>query len=185
MASKLRGASVSRSILAATAALALLTVGLAGPADAARLKYKQPTCGKLKKKVNKSTGAKKRAAKRALKRCKANRQVYKQIRNSHFYGYRTDDVKIDTIYCANGKWQDDVERDGTRGTRGWRVIDAKVRNRGRNLSAIVEAWLPGGRYVQGVIRKGDQWQVGFESSGKIQAAGDVEKRPARARCATL
>jgi hypothetical protein len=169
-----------------TAAL-LLALAAAGPiGDAhAALKYKQPACGKFQKQVRNSTGAKKRSAKAQLKQCQANAAAYKQIRNSHFYGYRADDVKIDTIYCGNGKWQDDVEDGGKVGTSGWRVVNAKVSKDGRQLTATVEAWIPGGKHVQGIIRNNDVWQVGYEFSGKINSAGTVEKRDARAACAAL
>jgi len=175
-----------KPVFAVVVALSLAFAGLVGPSGAvAALKYKQPTCGKFQKQVNNTTGVKKRAAKRKLKQCKANRQVYTQVRDSHFYGYRADDVKIDTIYCGNGKWQDDVDEDGEVHTQGWRIVDAKVRNGGRNLTATVEAWIPGGKHVQGLIRDGDQWQVGYEFGGRIFSPGDVEKRNVKATCASL
>jgi len=185
VARKRRATKSHKSVFAVAVALSLAFAGLAGPSSAAAaIKYKQPACGKFQKQVNNSTGAKKRAAKRKLKQCKANSQVYKQVRNSHFYGYRADDVKIDTIYCGNGKWQDDVDLDGEVHTQGWRIIDAKVRKNG-DFTAVVEAWIPGGRHVQGLIKTGGQWQVGYEFSGKINAASDVEKRDAKAACANL
>lgn len=152
---------------------------------AAKLKYKQPACGKFQKQVKKSTGAKKRAAKRNLKQCKANGQVYKQVRNSYFVGYRSDDVKIDTIYCGNGKWQDDVGLGGEVGTNGWRIVDAKVKKGGTKFTAVVEAWIPGGRFVQGLIRNGAEWQVGYEWNGEVKSPGVVEKTSASAACAAL
>jgi hypothetical protein len=169
-----------------TAALLLATAASVATAPAAAaLKFKQPACGKFKKQVKKSTGAKKRAAKARLKQCKADAAVYKQVRNSHFYGYRADDVKIDNIYCANGKWQDDVETGGKVGTSGWRIVDAKVSKDRRRFTAVVEAWIPGGKHVQGIIRDGDAWQVGYEFGDKIYSPGTVEKRDARAACAAL
>ena len=159
---------------------------LAAPSVAsAKLKYKQPTCGKFQKKVDNSTGAKKRAAKKSLKQCQANMQVYKQVRNSHFVGTRADYVEVDTIYCGNGKWQDDVADGGEVGTKGWRIIDAKVKQGGAKFTAVVEAWIPGGRHVQGLIRNGDQWQVGYEFSGEIKSPGNVVKTTASAACAAL
>ena len=178
---------VARLALAACLTATLLAVAATGPiaeADAA-LKYKQPSCGKFQKQVNNSTGAKKRAAKAKLKQCQANATVYKQVRNSHFVGYRADDVKVDTIYCGNGKWQDDVEDGGDVGTSGWRIVDATVSKGGSQFSAVVEAWIPGGKHVQGIIRNGDAWQVGYEFSGKINAPGPVEKSDARTACAAL
>jgi hypothetical protein len=166
--------------------LALLAAALVAPSQAsAALKYKQPTCGKFQKKVNNSTGAKKQAAKRALKQCKANMQVYKQVRNSHFVGTRADGVEIDTIYCGNGKWQDDVADGGDVETNGWRIVDAKVKKGGTKFSAAIEAWIPGGKHSQGVIRDGDQWQIGYEFAGEVKSPGDVEKTNAAAACAAF
>jgi hypothetical protein len=178
---------IARWALPACLAAALLIGGATSALDDAHaaLKYKQPTCGKFQKQVNNSTGAKKRTAKAKLGQCQADAAVYKQVRNSHFVGYRADDVKIDTIYCGNGKWQDDVELGGDVGTSGWRIVDAKTSKDGRNFTAVVEAWIPGGKHVQGIIRNGDAWQIGYEFSGKINSPGPVEKRDARAACASL
>jgi hypothetical protein len=112
-------------------------------------------------------------------------QVYKQVRNSHFVGTRADYVEVDTIYCGNGKWQDDVAEGGEVGMSGWRIVDAKVQKGGTKLTAVVEAWIPGGKHVQGLIRNGDQWQVGYEFSGEVKSPGNVEKTSASAACAAL
>lgn len=166
--------------------VAVGAMALAAPAGAsAALKYKQPACGKFQKKVDNSTGAKKRAAKRSLKQCQANAQVYKQVRNSRFVGTRADGVEIDTLYCGNGKWQDDVAAGGRVGTSGWRIVDAKVQKGGAKLTAVVEAWIPGGKHVQGLVRNGDQWQVNYEFGGEVKSPGDVEKTSAAAACAAL
>lgn len=173
-------------MLAAGLTVALLFAGVVASADAeAKLKYKQPSCGKFQKQVNNSTGAKKRSAKAKLKQCKANATVYKQVRNSHFVGERADGVEIDTLYCGNGKWQDDVADGGDVGTSGWRIVDAKVKKGNRNFTAVIEAWIPGGKHVQGVIRNGDTWQIGWEFAGKINDAGAVTKTNASATCAAL
>jgi hypothetical protein len=185
------GASDGRAIkvgLVALLALALLLSGLManGQGDAtAATKYSQPGCAKLKAKIGKTTGKRKRAAKAAHKQCAANMTVYKQVRNSHFVGYRADDVKVDTIYCGTGKWQDDATTGGRVGDQGWRIVDAKVSKDGKRLTATVEAWIPGGRHVQALARNGDQWQVGWEWNGEGKDLGDVEKRDARAACAGL
>lgn len=172
----------ARLLLSVVASVLVLAV----PSTAsAKLNYKQPTCGKFQKKVNNSTGAKKRAAKRSLKQCQANMQVYKQVRNSRFVGTRADGVDIDTMYCGNGKWQDDVADGGRIGTNGWRIVDAKVKKGGTKFTAVVEAWIPGGKHVQGVIRDGDQWQVGYEFGGEVKSPGNVEKTNASAACAAL
>jgi hypothetical protein len=182
-------ASVSSSIryaLAFGAALALLAACLVAPSQAsAKLKYKQPACGKFQKKANKSTGAKKRAAKRALKQCKANMQVYKQVRNSRFVGTRADGIEVDILFCGNGKWQDDVETGGEVGTSGWRIVDAKVKKGGAKFTAVAEAWIPGGTRVQGLIRNGAGWQVGYEFGGVVKSPGDAVKTNAGAACAAF
>lgn len=180
--------STARRALVAclTAALLLLAGAATAASDAhAALKYKQPACGKFQKQVRNSTGAKKRSAKAKLKQCQADAKVYKQVRDSHFVGRRSDGIEIDTLYCASGKWQDDVADGGEVGVSGWRIVDAKVSKDGRNFTAVVEAWIPGGKHVQGLIRNGDTWQVGYEFSGKIHSPGPVEKRDARSACASL
>lgn len=169
-------------ILSALVGVLVLAVPTAA---SAKLKYKQPACGKFQKQANKWTGAKKRAAKRNLKQCKANMQVYKQVRNSRFTGTRSDGVEVDILYCANGKWQDDVADGGRVGTNGWRVVDAKVRRGGQRFSAVVEAWIPGGIRVQGLIRDGAEWQAGYESGGEVRSPGPAEKTDASAACAAL
>lgn len=176
-----------RLALAACLRAALLAAGATAAIDdaSAALKYKQPACGKFQKQARNSTGAKKRTAKAKLKQCQADAAVYKQVRNSHFVGYRADDVKVDTLFCANGKWQDDVEDGGDVGTSGWRIVNAKVSKDGRQFTAVVEAWIPGGKHVQGIVRNGDAWQVGWEFNGQINDPGPVEKRDARAACAAL
>jgi hypothetical protein len=173
--------------LAACLTAALLAAGSAGAIDDAHaaLKYKQPTCGKFQKQVRNSTGAQKRVAKAKLEQCQANATVHKQIRDSHFYGQRADGVQVDTLFCANGKWQDDVEDGGDVGTSGWRIVDAKVRKGNRQFTATIEAWIPGGKHVQGLIRNDDTWQIGWEWNGEIRDPGPVEKRNARDVCASL
>jgi hypothetical protein len=177
----------ARWTLAACLTAALLIAGAISAIDDAHaaLKYKQPTCGKFQKQARNSTGAKKRTAKAKLEQCQANATVYRQVRDSHFYGERADGVQIDTLFCANGKWQDDVEDGGDVGTSGWRIVDAKLRKGGRQFDAIVEAWIPGGKHIQGIIRNGDTWQVGWEWNGEIRDPGPVEKGDARSACASL
>jgi hypothetical protein len=98
---------------------------------------------------------------------------------------RTDGVKVDTIYCANGKWQDDAGTGGAVRTGGWRVIEAKVSGGGSRFTATVEAYIPGGRHVQAVVKDGERWKVGYEWNGEARNAGDVERTDAAAVCATL
>ena len=60
-----------------------------------------------------------------------------------------------------------------------------VRKGARRFHAVVEAWLPGGKHVQGIIRDGDARQVGWEWNGELRDPGPVEKRNARAACTSL
>jgi hypothetical protein len=157
----------------------------ASEAQAAAAKFRQPTCAKEKKQVRKTSGKKKRAATVKYEQCVANRTVHRQVADSHLAGERTDGVKIDEIYCANGKWQRDAGRGGAVGTGGWRVIDARISRDGSGFTATVEAWIPGGRHVQAVVKEGDRWKVGYESNGEARNAGDVQRIDASGVCATL
>ncbi|MEZ5124430.1 MAG: hypothetical protein R2736_23165 [Solirubrobacterales bacterium] len=179
-----RGAAAALCVLVAVAGLAAAEAG--GPdVAAAAAKFRQPTCAKEKAKVRKTTGQKRRAATAKHKQCMANLAVYQEVADSHLVGSRTDGVTIDTIYCANGKWQDDVGRGGAVGTQGWRVVDARMARDGRGFTATVEAKIPGGRHVQAVVKDGDRWQVGYEWNGEAHNAGDVERSDASSACATL
>jgi hypothetical protein len=44
---------------------------------------------------------------------------------------------------------------------------------------------PRGKHVQGIIRKGDAWQIGWEFNGKINDPGTVVKSNASPACASL
>jgi len=179
-----RGAAAALCVLVAVAGLAAAEAG--GPdAAAAAAKFRQPTCAKEKAKVRKTTGKKRRAATAKHKQCMANLAVYHEVADSHLVGSRTDGVTIDTIYCANGKWQDDVARGGDVVTEGWRVIDARRSRDGSGFAATVEAWIPGGRHVQAIVKDGDRWKVGYEWNGEARNAGDVEKTDASSTCRTL
>lgn len=170
-----------------TALCALVAVASfgAGAADAAAAKFRQSTCAKQKAKIRKASGKRKRVALARYEQCRANLAVYRQVADSHLAGTRTDGVEIDTIYCANGQWQDDVGRGGAVGTQGWRVVDARMARDGRGFTATVEAKIPGGRHVQAVVKDGDRWQVGYEWNGEARNAGDVERSDASSACATL
>ncbi len=149
-------------------------------------KVTQPTCGKFAKKKRTSTGAKKRTAARQFKQCKADALIYGQVKNSIFHGFRSDYVEVNTIYCANGKSQDgyDTGFAGNVNKLGWKVYGAKVKGP-KKFTAIIEAKIKGGTFVQSVGRNGAQWQVGYESGDQPQALGDVERTPAKKECATL
>ncbi|NLT06740.1 MAG: hypothetical protein GXY03_10590 [Solirubrobacterales bacterium] len=170
------------TLLVAAVTCTALAVGLAQPAAAAKLKFKQPACGKLKKKANKAKpGGAKRSARRAFRQCQANMKAYRQIRNFQYVGSRTDGLAIDSTYCANGKVANRTEVY----RQGWRVVDAKVARNGKRLKAIVEAWIPGGRFVQGILRQGDVWKVGYESGGRVFNAGEVTRTRAASACRSL
>ena len=176
--------SPGRFALAAAVLLtasAVLLMGTAPGADAAK---GQPGCAKFKKKIRKSkTAAKKRVAKRQFKQCKANAMVRNRIGNAHFVGTRSDGVDVNTIYCRNGKVQEDP---GTRPPwkNGWRVEFARVRN-AKNFTAIMYTPIKGGAFVQSVAFKKGQWQVGYESGDQPQALGDVTRTDASKECRQL
>lgn len=158
-------------------AAAVAFVGFApSPAEA---KMKQPGCAKFGKQLRK---AKKPAAKRAIKKrlatCKANRRVYGILKNKMIAGTRADGIYVDSVYCANGSYSTDGG--STFEKKGWRVENARIR--GRNITAIVRGKLKGGSYVTAVARRGSQWKVGWESFGTGRDFGDAELTNARAIC---
>lgn len=179
--SQLRPARTAALASLLVAALAM-TLALA-PAPAAA-KVSQPNCGKQKAKVKRSKGKAKAAAKRGLKRCKRARTVYGQVKNSHFYGYRADGVKIDSVYCANGKFQGNVALGGDVEKGGWYVNLVSFRN-AKNYEAQVIGKIKGGTYELGIARKGSKWQVGYTLHDENRELGDAEKRDGKSLCAKL
>lgn len=175
-----RSVAVAVAILSAAALTFIL---LAGPAPAGA-KVSQPGCGKQKAQVKKAKGKAKAGAKLLLKRCKQARIVYSQVKDSHFYGYRADGILIDTVFCANGKFQGDVGLKGPVVKRGWYVELVSFKN-SKNYTAQVIASIKGGTHEMGLDRKGKKWKVGYTYHDEVKQLGDAEKRNARALCSKL
>jgi hypothetical protein len=161
----------------------LAAVAFAG-ADPAGAAVRQPDCVAQEKKLKKAKGKKRAAAKAALTQCRANLTVYKQVKDVHLVGARGDGQSIDALYCANGKWTSRVGNGVSKGT-GWRIVDADPKAKATKFSAIVESPEKGGRHVQGVIRNGAKWQVGYESFGEVKSPGDVVASSGTELCAAL
>ncbi|HEX5712754.1 MAG TPA: hypothetical protein VFX85_05525 [Solirubrobacterales bacterium] len=115
---------------------------------------------------------------------KANRIAFNQIKDSKFVGTRGDGEGVEDIYCANGRYESRTSgSSGTAVSRGsfWRIEGATVRQGGK----WIDAFLVSGSYEIGISRRGDQWQIGVASLGRILYPGDVTKSNAAADCAAL
>lgn len=160
---------------------AVLCAGMAPLAGAAT---GQPKCSKFAKKIKKAkSGAAKSSAKRGLRQCRANTLVRNRIGNSHFTGLRSDGVEFDTIYCRNGKVQDDPTFN-PRVLKRWRVEFARVKNP-QNFTGIMVASIQGGTFEQAVSFRNGQWQIGYESGDMPQALGDAVRTDATAECNSI
>ncbi len=156
--------------------------------------YKQPSCGKLQAKAKSKKGSKdsRRFAKFKYKECRDNRSAYNQIRDSHFVGVRADGVAVNTIYCSNGKVQDDVSTAYAQTyTKGWRVVSAKFAKNGKDFTAAAEA-LEGvstrqiSTFKLAFAKTKGQWQVGYaDLNDEPRNNGDVVKTSAKAACSKL
>jgi len=171
---------VAAAALATLVASLLLLPGLAvaKPATGAKL----AKCGKLKKKKGKKAKARFR---RCLEQNKANRIVYRQLKNSRLVGERGDGEEIEDVYCANGKWE--ARSTGSYGTgvatgRWWRIADARVRRGGKWINAFLEGQ---GGYRIGLQRRGSQWRYGIATFDRIEDPGDVTRTDAARECRTL
>lgn len=194
----LRGGLRAWLLLVAAAGLTLFL--LTGGTDTAAAKWSQPTCGKFKKqvkqaqkRVRQAKGSAKsaarhqlRAAKYRQKQCADNRLVWNQVKDSHIVG-GTDYVGTpsDDVWCANGKW-----RTGTIvHTTGWRITDARVRNRKNFTAAIAgslgKAGIGIATYERGIVRKGGKWEYGIISFGVIEKSAPATLTNAKSICATL
>lgn len=169
--------AAKRMVLAPLLAVALLGAALTGEAVAAKAGPVTKKCGKLKKK----------AAKRScLKQNQANRIAFNQIKNSRFVGERGDGEAVDSVYCANGKFESRIS--GSSGTgvstgRSWKIDEAVVRRGGKWINAILQG--PEGFEI-GLQRRGAQWKYGISRSfGEIEQAGPVDKINAAGECAKL
>jgi hypothetical protein len=157
-------------------AICLLAGALAGQALAAKAGPVVKRCGALKK-----------AAKQGcLKQNAANRTAFNQIKDSRVVGTRGDGAGVDSVFCANGKFESRISDSygtGVSSGRSWKIDNAVVRQGGRWINAILEG--PEGFEI-GVQRRGAQWKYGVARAfGEIEQAGPVEKANAAADCAAL
>ncbi len=153
------------------AALAVAPGAAAAPAGPAIAE-----CGKLGK------PALKRAC---LKQNAANRAAFEQIKDSKFVGVRGDGEEVESVYCANGKYESRTT--GSYGTgvstgKRWQVENAVVRQGGKWVDAFLTA--PGG-YEIALQRRGAQWLYGVASLGRVLYPGAVAKTDAAQVCGTL
>ena len=168
--------AAKRFVLAPVLAVALLGAAITGEAVAAKAGPVTKKCGTLKQKA---------AKQRCLKQNQANRIAFNQIKDSRFVGTRGDGEGIDSVYCANGKFESRTS--GSSGTgvatgKSWKVHEAVVRQGGKWIDAFLKG--PGGFEIA-LQRRGSQWKYGVASLGRILYPGDVEKTKAAADCATL
>lgn len=159
--------------------IAMVGIAWLAMATPAGSKLRQPGCARFAKQVRKAKKpAARRAAKKRLRKCRAARRVRRMLKNRMIAGTRADGVSVASVYCASGAWSADG---GTTFSRtGWRVENARFN--GRNLTAIVKGKVKDGFYVTAVARRGKQWKVGWESSGRARDLGDAELTGARAAC---
>lgn len=174
----------ARTILVVSLLAAALAMTLALAPALAAAKVSQPNCGKQKAKVKRSKGKAKTAAKRSLKQCMRARTIYNQVKNSHFYGYRADGILIDSVYCANGRFQGDVAMGSAVEKGGWYVNLVSFKN-AKNYEAQIIGKIKGGTRELGIARKGTKWQVGYTYFDENRELGDAEKRDGKALCAKL
>lgn len=168
-------------VLGIAAALGLAGVlSLAG--GTAQAKVKQPGCAKFAKQKRKAkNGDQKRRAKSKLKQCRANAKVYNQVKNSRYVGARSDGEPVDLIFCANGKFADDLGSSIERiYGKGWRITDARVK--GKNFTAVHEVPEKGGFRIGSLVRRNGKWQSGSENSGESDLLGDVTRTNATKEC---
>ncbi len=168
--------AAKRVVLAPVLAVALLGATMTGEAVAAKAGPVTKKCGKMKQQA---------AKKRCLKQNQANRVAFNQIKNSRFVGTRGDGAGIESVYCANGKFESRVT--GSYGTgissgKAWMIDSAVVRRGGKWINAFLKA--PGGFEIA-LQRRGSQWKYGVASLGRIVYPGDVTKTNAAGECATL
>lgn len=152
------------------AALVVAPSAAAAPAGPAIVK-----CGKLDKPAKRT----------CLKQNAANRAAFNQIKDSKFVGVRGDGEAVESVYCANGKYESRTSgSSGTGVSTGsrWAVENAVVRQGGKWIDAFLTA--PDG-YEVALQRRGAQWLYGVASLGRVLYPGNVAKTPAAQICATL
>jgi hypothetical protein len=158
-------------------AVALLAAGTGGEAIAAKAGPVTAKCGKFKQKAAKQG---------CLKQNQANRIAFNQIKNSRFVGTRGDGQAVDSVYCANGKFESRISDSygtGVSTGRSWKIDEATVRQGGKWINAILRGQ---DGFEIGLQRRGVEWKYGISRSfGEIENAGAVEKTNAADECATL
>lgn len=155
----------------------LFAAALPGASFAAKAGPVVKSCGGLKSKT---------AKQRCLTQNAANRVAFNQIKDSSFVGTRGDGAGVDSVYCANGKFESrtsDSYGTGVSTGRSWKIDEAVVRQGGKWINAILEG---ADGYEIGLQRRGSQWKYGVSRSfGEIEDAGPVTKTNAAAECASL
>lgn len=165
------GAAILLAIaMAITGSMAL--GGAEAGAATAKVKIKQPKCGKLKKKSK-------------VEQCKDDRKVRKAIGNARFFGTRADGESIDTLYCENGIHQNDVRLDRYNEnvrTVGWRVESSNYKSE-TNFTAILYSKEGKADFIQSVSLKGEVWKLGtVKKKTKLKLLGVAEKQDGRPAC---
>jgi hypothetical protein len=174
--------------LSAMATLGLLLVLPAPVATAAT----GTSCAPIQKKVTKAVKAGKKAkAKRLrqqLRTCKQAANVRSQIAGFTFTGTRGDGQAVAVTLCANGRWE---SRTGSRpvgistGT-SWFVRPVGAARATNWTVEVAESADPrGGGWSIGMARRGDAFQIGIASLGRVSDLGPVTRAPGDAVCATL
>ena len=164
--------SPARLAAAPILAICLLASALAGEAFAAKAGPVVKSCGAFKQKA---------AKQRCLKENAANRAAFNQIKDSRFVGTRGDGEEVDSVFCANGKYESRVDNGISNGAL-WKVDDAVVKQGGKWINAFVLG--PDGFEIA-LQRRGSVWKLGVASLGRILYPGVMTKTNAASDCATL
>ena len=168
--------AAKRVVLAPVLAIALIGAAATGEAFAAKAGPVTKKCGMLKQKA---------AKQRCLKQNQANRVAFNQIKNSRFEGTRGDGEAVNSVYCANGKFESRTS--GSYGTgistgKRWMIDEAVVRQGGKWIDAFLK---DGDGYEVAIQRRGSQWKLGVARLGRNLYPGDMEKTHAAGDCAKL
>lgn len=190
-------------VFAVTMSLALGFTIAASAEPATAAKWKQPACGKFKKKIRKAqklvrkarTGAQKSKARNQLKRvksgqklCQNNRRAYAVIKNGSYESDDSDIVVRTAVetFCASGRWNDSYQWRNT----GWKVTNSRFRSK-TDFAAVVEGLIARKRMLDGtpylqihriaLTRKGNEWTrgtVSFTDLGTIYNEKPAIRKPA-------
>lgn len=172
----------TRAVLALLAVAAVTALAASAGAATPGATAEKVSCAAEQKAVSKSTGAKKTAAKRRLKRCTdvntANRKTLALVKGSHFVS-STATRQEDWTFCANGKYATATTSGGSTGRStgaSWRTADATYKSAG-TFTVILED--PKEGLSVGVARKGGKWMIGIARSfGEIEDLTPATRTPA-------